>query len=179
MRSGDDLYETMVEEMQREDVPEPVAPMPDIMIMPTDGQLFDLARLYVAAARSPNNGIALRPGLAVSSVIPQPEWTVDPEGQVVVPNTESIIFSVVISNGGNVVSIEELLRLSVEGDAEPFAQELPVAPLQPGQQTTVVFDSVPVQAGGVYRVVATLIVSGNDQDFDDNEIIVDFTVNEG
>lgn len=179
MRSGDHLYATMVEEMEREEVPEPVAPMPFVMIMPTEGELFDLARLYVAAARSPNNEIALRPGLAVSSVIPQPEWTVDPEGQVVVPSTESIIFSVVITNSGNVVSIEELLSLSVDGGAEPFAQELPVLPLQPGQQTTVVFDPVPVQAGGVYRVIATLIVSGNDQDFDDNEITIDFTVNEG
>jgi hypothetical protein len=179
LRAGDQHYATMVGELGREDVPDPVAPMPEVEMLPTEGELFSLASIYVTAARSPNNELPLRPSLAVSQVIPQPDWTVNPEGQVVVPSTESIIFSIVITNTGNVVSLEETLRLSVAGDGEPSGEEVPVISLRPGQQTSVVFEPVPVEGGGVYEVTATLIVGGSDAAFDDNEISVVFSVNEG
>lgn len=179
LRAGDELYESVVAELARADVPEPVAPMPEVAMMPDQGELFSLSQAYVEAARSDQNTLALKPGLALSQLIPEPDWTVDPEGQVVVPNTTSIIFSVVVTNSGNVPSIEESLALMVTGGAEPFTREVPVESLAPGEQITIVFDPVPVEGGGVYEVTAALIISGSDGDFDDNEIVVIFRVNDG
>ena len=179
MRAGDELYAAMVAELGRDEVPSPVAPMPSVVMMPADGELFSLSQAYVEAARSPNNSMALRPGLALSQIIPTPDWTVDPAGQVVVPNTDQIVFSVVVTNTGNVVSLPETLRLSVVGGPEDFAEESEIPSLQPGEQTTIVFGPVPVEGGNVYEVMATIIISGSDTDPDDNEIVVVFSVNEG
>ncbi|MGI9609046.1 MAG: hypothetical protein ACR2NL_02005, partial [Acidimicrobiia bacterium] len=179
LRAGDELYAALVDEIGREEVPDPVAPMPDVVMMPASGELFSLSQAYVDAARSGNNTLALVPGLSVSQLVPEPDWTVDPEGQVIVPSTESIIFSVVITNTGNVVSLVESLSLVLTGSGDPISEELEVPSLQPGAQTTLIFQPVAVEGGGVYEVTATLIVTGNDTDFDDNEITVVFTVNRG
>jgi len=179
LRAGDELYVVMVGELERSEVPDPVAPMPDVVMMPTQGELFSLSQAYVDAARSSRNTLALKPGLAISRLIPEPDWTVNPDEQVVVPNTDSIIFSVVITNSGNVVGLEETLNLTVTGGPEPFIREAVVESLKPGEQTTVAFDPVPVEGGRVYDVTATLIISGSDIDFDDNEVFVVFRVNEG
>ena len=178
LRAGDELYRALVAELGGEDVPSTMAPMPKLVLMPGEGGLAGLASIYVASARLPSSSLNLRAGLAVSQIVFEPEWVIDPSGQAVLPATDKVVFSVVISNAGNVVSFPERLTLTVTGgpdDVELFAN---LETLQPREQTTVRFEPVPVESGLVYEVVAELSVTDTDSSFEDNKIAVVFAVNE-
>ena len=179
MRAGDELYRALVAELGDEAVPSPITPMPEVVLMPGEGGLAGLASIYVASARLPSSFLKLRAGLAVSQIAFEPELVIDPSGQAVLPATDEVVLSVVISNTGNVVSFPEQLTLTVTGgpdDVELFAD---LETLQPSEQTTVRFDPVSVESGLVYEVVAQLNVTGTDSSFEDNRIAVVFAVKEG
>jgi hypothetical protein len=179
MRAGDTFYADLVVEMRRADIPNPLTPMPAVMLMPAEGSLVSLSVAYIDSARSPNSGLALRPGLAVSMVVSDPDWQVNPSDQVVVPTTDSIVFSVVVTNVGNVASRAEPLVLTLTGGPEQIREQADVAPLQPNQQVTIIFDPLEVEPGGIYEVGAVLVVTGGDSNSDDNQIRVQFSVAEG
>ncbi len=178
IRAGDQTYARMVAAMAREDIPEPLAPMPTVVLMPAEGRLLSLAASYVDSARSENSRLALRPGLSVSQLVSEPEWQVNPDEQAVMPATTAAEFSVVVSNVGNIRSEIVPLVLELIGGPEPIRLSDAVGPLEPQQQVTVIFDPVAVEPGGIYEIRATLAVAGNDSSFDDNEISVEFSVNE-
>jgi hypothetical protein len=180
LRAGDRLYQDMLAELDREEVPDPAAPMPRVVLMPTTGGLTSLAQAYVLAARSPESNLALRPGLAVSQVVTDPEWEVNPEDVVIVPNTDSMTFNVVVSNLGNVASpaVSLNFELTTEDD-DPVILEEPVPVLESQQQTTVTFPDIEVSSGASYEVVLTLVGVQTDVNADDNELRVEFTVSEG
>lgn len=177
IRAGDHAYARMVAAMGRDDVPEPLSPMPAVTLMPAQGRLLGLAAAYVDSARSDNSGLALRPGLAISQIVPEPEWQVNPEGRAVLPATTTVVFSVVVSNVGNVDSDPAPLVLELIGGPEPIRLSDEVDVLEPDQQTTIVFDGMGVEPGGLYEIRANLVVTGNDVSFEDNEISVEFSVN--
>ncbi len=179
LRAGDRLYLALVEEMGRQDVPDAAAPMPTVILIPANGELVSLSSAYAEAARSPNSGLALRPGLSVSQVMTVPQWEVDPSHVVVLPSTDTVTFQVVISNLGNVMSTPSTVRLVLTGGAEAVTLDQEVSALQPDAQTSVAFEDVSVEPGGEYQVTATLVGLAADIDLTDNEISVDFTVNEG
>ena len=177
IRAGDHAYARMVTAMGREDVPEPLSPMPAVTLMPAEGRLLSLAAAYVDSARSENSSLALRPGLAVSQIVPEPDWEINPDGQPVLPATQSVVFSVVVSNVGNVDSDPAPVVLELIGGPEPIRITDEVGMLEPDQQVTIVFDALDVEPGGIYEIRASLAVTGNDVSFEDNEISVEFTVN--
>lgn len=177
LRSGDRLYTDLVRELETEEAPDPVAPMPQVVMVPAEGELLSLSLAYVEAARAVNSGLALRPGLTVSQIVSEPLWNVDPDDQAVVPATDTVSFMVVISNMGNIESEPEQIELTLSGDAEPVLLTETVPVLEPGEQTSVRFDDLTVVRGGLYEVVAELIVL-NDTDLEDNMRTVVFTVNE-
>ncbi len=179
LRAGDRIYLDLVEEMGRVDVPDSAAPMPTVVLMPANGELFSLSSAYAEAARSPNGGLALRPGLSVSQLVTDPLWEVDPTDVVVLPATDTATFIVVLSNLGNVLSQPSTVRLVLTGGAEPITLDKEFGAMQPDAQTSVRFEDVVVVPGGQYRVTATLVGLGTDIDLTDNEISVDFVVNEG
>lgn len=179
LRAGDRLYESLADEMARQEVPDALAPMPAVRLMPADGEIYALAGAYVAAARMPENRIARRPGLAVTQIVTDPRWEANPDDEVLVPTTETMTFDVVVSNLGNVESPPGSLVFNLTGDSDPVNLEEAVAALGPGERTTVAFEDVPVVAGGVYEVAAVVAGVPNDIDLNDNEIRVTFTVNEG
>jgi hypothetical protein len=178
LRAGDGIYIDLVAEVERDDRPQPPSPMVDVMLMPVDASLVGLSVSYIDAARSPNNGLALRPGLGVSQIVADPKWQVDPADQAVLPATDSVVFSIVITNSGNVASEGDDLVVTLTGGPEEVRSQVPVDPLAPDQQVTVIIEPMPVEPGGVYEVVAALAISENDSNFDDNSITVVFTVNE-
>lgn len=181
LRAGDASYVGMVEAMDRGDVPSTLSPLPEIMMMPVEGgSLINLSAAYIDSARSENSELALRPGLKVSMITSDPEWQVNSEGQAVLPATETVSFSVVVSNVGNVASEPETLVFELLGGPEPetvrFDEE--IIALNPNRQVTVLIEDVVVEPGQLYRARAVLAATGNDASFEDNEIIVEFTVNE-
>ncbi len=178
IRAGDSLYADLVEVMASPDLPQPPAPMVAVTLMPAGGNIWSLAGAYIDSARSPNNELALRPGLAVAMVTSDPAWQVDISNQAVIPATNSVVFSVVINNKGNVASVVDQLVITLTGGSEPVRQQISIDPLEPGQQVTIVAEAVDVVPGGVYEVAAALAISENDSDFSDNMISVQFTIND-
>jgi hypothetical protein len=179
LRAGDSLFEQLREEFDRLDTPDPVKQVRIVILSPAAGEAIALAVAYTEAARSENSGLALRPGLALSQVVADPEWQLNPDNFPIVPATDVITFSVIITNVGNLTSPPEQvgLTLTAVGGGEPITLALPVPPLDPGAQTTVTFDPMPVEPGESYEAAAVIIVSGADTSFEDNEISVEFRVN--
>jgi hypothetical protein len=178
LRAGDRLYADLLRELEREEVPAPVGLMPEVVMVPAEGELLSLSLAYVEAARSVNSGIALRPGLTVSQIVSEPVWIVDPTDQPVIPATDTVSFSVVVTNLGNVVSVAEPIDLTLSGPSDPVVLTELVPALEPGAQTTVRFEDLEVDEGASYEVVAELKVLSDDLDFEDNMLRVLFSVNE-
>jgi hypothetical protein len=178
LRAGDRLYSDAVRELEAEEVPDPVAPMPEVLMLPAEGELFTLSLAYVEAARSPNSGIPLRPGLQVASITSDPLWNVDPNDQAIVPATELLSFSVVVNNSGNIASEPEPIELTLAGESDPVVVSEMIPALEPGQQTAVRFLEIPVTPGALYEVAASLTAAANDTNLEDNALTVLFEVND-
>ena len=178
LRAGDGIYVDLVAEISRDELPQPPSPMADVMLLPAEGSLVTLSVSYIDLARSPNNSLGLRPGLSVSQLLADPQWQVDPTDQAILPATDAVIFSVVITNAGNVTSAEDNLVVTLTGGPEQLRSQVAIEPLEPDQQVTVIVEPMPVEAGGVYEVVAAIAISENDSNFDDNSISVEFAVND-
>lgn len=177
LRSGDELFVAMQVEVDRPDVPDPINPLRDVVISPAPGEPIALALAYVDAARGPNSGIALRPGLGISMIVADPEWQLNPDNLVVMPATNEVSFSVVVSNMGNLISEDEQLTLTFAGSGDPVAVTQSVGPLAPGGQRTILFDPLGVTPGELYEVTVEINVVGPDTDLEDNVRQVVFQVN--
>ena len=180
LRAGDRLFMDLRAEFEREEIPEPVSPLVSVTLSPTDSGLHTQSATYVTAAQRSTSGLGLRPGLAVSQLVAQPGWYVDVEGQVVVPATESIVFSAIVTNAGNVASQPESLTMEitgVAGEIDPLVSVEEVPVLQPGGQTTIAFSAVDVLPETLYEVDVVLELTAPDSDTTDNQVRVQFTVN--
>ena len=179
LRAGDSLYQNLRVEFQREEIPEPVSPLLDVKMAPTDSGLATQSVSYVAAARRSTAGLGLRPGLMVSQIVSNPAWQMNVDNQAVIPNTESVVVSTVITNSGNIASQTEAVTMTLEGGAEPLVTLVEVPPLQPDGQTTVDFPNVDVLPDTLYEVRVELQLSNPDNDLTDNLLRVQFTVSPG
>lgn len=177
LRAGDALYGDLMTELERLDVRDPVKPMRVVMLTPADGDAVALGVTYAEAARSRNNGLRLRPGLAVSQIIASPDWQLNPDNAVIMPATEAATFSVIVSNTGNIASQPEELVLTLTGTSDPVTMTATIDPLAPLAQTTISFAPIPVVSGELYEVVAMINVRDIDSSFEDNELRVVFQVN--
>ena len=177
LRSGDRLFLEMQAEVDRLEVPDPIIPFGEIELTPGSGEAVTLAVSYSLAARNSDNGLALRPGLAASQLVVVPDWQLNPDEQLVMPATTEAVFSVVVSNVGNLVSPEETLDLTLTGAGEPIVLSSPIPPLEAGEQTTIEFEPLVVEPGETYEVIAEILDSDIDANFEDNVIQVVFTVN--
>ena len=148
-------------------------------MMPGEGELVPLSLDYVAAARSELNTLGLRPGLGISQIVAEPEWEVDATEQVALPPTETVSFSVVMTNTGNIDSAPQPLLLSLLGGPEPISLTKEVPTLQPGRQITLVFEPLTVVPGGIYEVSAEIETIAEDLVIEDNRVRIQFTVNGG
>lgn len=177
IRAGDSLYLDLRVEFERDEIPEPISPLVNVRLSPADGGMTSLAVGYVSAARSSTNNLGLRPGLSLSQIATDPIWQISISGQAVVPATDSIVFSVVVTNRGNVASGVETLELGLTGGPEPIRTNSEIPALSPSGQTTVVFPAVAVEVDTLYEVSVALVVVDPDADLTDNSLSVQFTVN--
>lgn len=183
LRAGDNLYIDLQAEFELEEVPQPVAPLGAVAMLPmSESGLLSLADSYVASSRASTNQLGLRPGLRVSQVVSDPSFQINVDAQAVVPATETVVFSTVITNTGNVASAPETVSATLLGGADaaaeapPFAQ-VEVPPLEPGSQTTIEFPEVEVLPEILYEVRVFLELTNPDSDLTDNEVRIQFTVN--
>ena len=179
LRAGDNLFRNLRAEFGRSEIPDPVSPLAVVRLSPADTGLVTQSVSYVTAARRSTSGLGLRPGLRVSQVVSEPSWQVDVENQAVIPATETVIFSTVITNSGNVASELETVRMTLRGGAEDVVAQAEVPPLQPDGQTTIQFAEVEVLAETLYEIEVVLDLTNPDSDMTDNQVLVQFTVNEG
>ncbi|HEX6286108.1 MAG TPA: hypothetical protein VFZ80_01365 [Acidimicrobiia bacterium] len=178
LRAGDELFDLLRSEVEREEIPDPISPITDVNLFPADGGgLASLAGTYVAAARASTNNLGLLPGLRVSQVLAEPDWDVSVEDEVVIPFTETVVFSVVVTNIGNVESEPGTLSLELVGGEVPVRATAQVRALNPNGQTTIVFEPIEVFPDIAYQVTGELIVDGPDSDPSDNRQSTTFTVN--
>jgi hypothetical protein len=177
LRAGDALFRDLTAEFEREEIPEPVAPLIVVRMTPSHEDLFRLAQTYVASARRSGDRLGLRPGLKVSQLVSDPSMQVDVERQVVIPATETVTFSTVITNTGNIASQPESVRMELTGGAEPVVEIVDVPALRPDGQTTVQFPEQDLLPETPYEVHVMLDLTNPDTDTTDNEIRVQFTVN--
>jgi hypothetical protein len=178
LRAGDNIFDDLRSDLEREEIPEPATPLVDVDLYPGEGGLNTLAASYVAAARASTNGLGLRPGLRVSQVVSDPAWQLNVEAQAVIPATEQVTFSAVITNVGNVESTPETLDMLITGeDREPLRVQAEVPILAPDGQATVSFDPVAIAPDLLHQVVMELVINGIDTDLTDNRIAIQFTVN--
>lgn len=180
VRAGDDIYGALLDEFAREDVPAPVADMPEIRLLPVDTPITVLAPAWVSAAQSEASGLPMRPSVRIEQVRTQPEWVQSSEGDLVVPAVaETIDVMVVIGNGGNTVTEEGLVSLSFTGpEEEPVELEEDVDPIEPGASTSVAFRGLEVTPGSFYELVVELDPQGADTHREDNTHSTGFLVNE-
>lgn len=176
LRAGDALYQDLKAEFEREEIPEPVNAPVDVILCPTEEGLLSQSVSYVAATRRSTAQLGLRPGLRVSQVVADPAWQINVEGQPVVPATETVAFSAVITNTGNVASEPESLIMELQGGAEPVVATVEVPALQPEGQTTIEFEPLEVLPETLYEVSISLELSNPDADMTDNEKRVQFTI---
>lgn len=177
LRVGDAVYALLLEELERAEYPAPLTPLPEVVMSPTDDGLVVASLRYVDDARSPDNTLTIRPGLAVSQLLSDPEWQLDANGQVVVTDTDAVVFSVVLTNDGNIDSGVQTVTVSLSGVDGLVSSELTVEALAPGRQVTLIFDPMEVEPGESYQVTASIEGEPDDWDLTDNSITVVFVVN--
>lgn len=179
LRAGDLVYAELQREFEEQDVPDPLTPLPNVVLSPAEGGLASLAISYVHAAEASTNGLGLRPGLAVSQIVPDPVWQINVDGEAVIPTTAEVTFSVVITNKGNVASTAATVTLELVGGESPVLDQMEVPALAPDGQTTVAFDPVPVIPDLGYSVIVRVEITefDLDSDLDDNLLRVEFVVN--
>lgn len=178
VRAGDGIYDELVVELSRPDIPSPVADMPEVRLLPVDAPVTVLAPAWVEAVRSLTSGLALRPSIRIEQVATRPEWVTSATGDVVVPATSEIEVVIVVSNAGNTTSEPATLALTVgtpEADTAEWSAEVPG--IAAGSQTAITLPGVEVVPGLSYILDVVLTPGGADMFRDDNRMSLRFTVN--
>lgn len=180
VRAGDRIYEALLEELAREDVPSPVAEMPQVRLLPVDTPITVLAPAWVSAARSEVSGLPIRPSVRIEQVSTDPAWVTSADGSTVVPAvSDTIEVMVVVGNSGNTATSLGSLALRLVGDdSEPIERTQSVPVVEAAASTSIVFSDLAVTPGAFYQLELELDPGGSDTFADDNRYSTGFTVNE-
>jgi hypothetical protein len=179
VRAGDTIYDALIAELSRDEVPSPVGEMPDVRLLPVDTPVTVLAPAWISAARSEGGGLALRPSVRIEQVATSPEWVTSADGSVVVPATDVLDVAVVVGNAGNTEAEaggDLELTFSTAG-AEPVVITRPVPAIGTGASTSVIFTDLAVLPGVSYQINLILTPGGPDAFIDDNRHSTGFVVN--
>jgi hypothetical protein len=179
LAAGDQLYEELRQELEREDVPRPITPVAAVAFLPEGVGLGSLARLYTVAASASNSLLALRADLAISSVRADPEWVANTEGILVVRETELLTIGVVVANNGNAPAPSQAMLLELVSPESQEVRTVAVPELEPGAQTTVTIPELAVSPGGAYQLQVRLELTITDADPSNNAQTFAFLINEG
>lgn len=180
VRAGDQIYGALIAEFDREDVPAPVAAMPEIRLLPVDTPITVLAPAWVSAARSDGSELPIRPSVRIEQVSTDPEWVTSANSSIVVPAvSDTISVMVVVGNSGNTATSPGSLAMRFAGPGEePVEETEPVPIIEPGARTSIIFRDLDVIPGSFYQLELELDPGGDDTFLEDNTYSTGFTVNE-
>lgn len=180
VRAGDEIYDALLDELARDEVPAPVAEMPDVRLLPVETPVTVLAPAWVSAARSGASGLPIRPSVRIEQVMTEPEWVTSADGSVVVPIlSDTLDVIVVIANSGNTATSPGQLDLvfsGTEGEPIELTEDVPV--IQAGASTTIIYAGLAVMPGSFYQVDLSLDPGGLDTFTEDNRFSTGFLVNQ-
>jgi hypothetical protein len=180
LEDGDRLYEALLEELARQEVPDPITPLPSIRFVQTNVPLPIAGSTFAAAAAAEDSLIRLRADLSIEQVSSDPEWVTNPDRTLVIVNTEVMAVEVVVANKGNGPSSPLVLSLDLSGDDGTVLNDQATVPeLRAGEQTVISFSDLAVRPGGLYRLEVRLQITDPDRDVENNARTVDFVINEG
>lgn len=176
--AGDRLYQQLREELDRDDVPQPITPLPELVFLSAEIGPGALARLYLVAASGSNSLLALRADLAISSVMANPEWVANTSGELVVRETDLITIGVVVANNGNAPAPLQTLDVELVSPEGQEIRNAEIPELNPGAQTTVTIPDLAVVPGANYQLQVRLVLTITDADPSNNAQTFGFSINE-
>jgi hypothetical protein len=177
MASGDALYLSLLGELARPDVRDPIVPLPEIRFVQTGVPISAAASMLALTASSDASLIRLRSDLSVEQVNSDPSWVRNPNNELVVDATEVIAVEIVVANKGNGASAPLTIALDLDGEGVLTSRTQLVGRLEAGAQTVVRFSDLAVKPGGLYRIEAQLKLSEPDRDLQNNTQTIDFLIN--
>lgn len=181
LRGGDRIYAALLDEFERDEVPDPVATLPTVNLLPTDAPISVIAPAWIAAARSVEGSLALHSSIGIEQIATDPEMLVAAADDVVIPATDDAIdVTVVVTNKGNTVSepaTVTILLVAIDG-TEPREVTESVPAIEPGASTSVIFPDFEVFPSWNYVMDVTLAPGGPDGDVADNTQRIAFRINE-
>ena len=169
MRVGDVGYALFREEIAA--LADDLEP-PDFVVVtfvdpePVDALMFDAQQLALRLAAAYN----LAPRIDVGVVgMTDPDPIGDRGGIPVVPFSEEILLNAVVSNLGNEAAdtVEVVLDLFSVDTEERLSERALVDGLEAGASTTVSFDDLAIEPGGLYQATVSVTIDG-DNDPDNN-----------
>ena len=176
--AGDRLYQQLQKELDRDDVPQPITPLPDLAFLSADIGPGALARLFTVAGSASNSLLALRADLAIGSVIADPEWVANTSGELVVRETDLITIGVVVANNGNAPAPLQSLDIELVSPEGQEIRNVEIPELNPGGQTTVTVPDLAVVPGVNYQLQVRLVLTITDADPSNNAQTFGFLINE-
>lgn len=178
MRAGDRLYVRFLDAAGRPDLPHPVVGYASLSLLPDPFPIVSSSESIAASARQPGNPLALLRSVGIEQVATEPEWVLDTEDALVVPDTTSLVFKVVVANKGNAASEPTQATLVLRSSSGATELTAEVGALAAGTSSTVTLPAAPVIPGTSYEVEVRLGLADGDVDPEDNVRIMAFRVNE-
>jgi hypothetical protein len=178
LRAGDETYAHLLGELERQDAPQPIAPLPEVLFVEDGAAVVTLANRFVVAARASTSALPLRADLKVQQVVSNPAWVSGPDRSLVVPATETITLSVVIANSGNGRAGPQTVEVVLTNPDGEQQIEVAVPALEAGDETAVTTEELQVSPGTEYQAVVRLLLSEPEVNVDDNVINLTFRVND-
>lgn len=176
LRAGDRLYARFLERAAAPELPRPILPYPEIAFLPDPFPIVSGSQSIAAAARQPGGPLAVVRSVAIEQVTTEPAWVLDTEGVLVAPETESLVFKVLVANTGNTDSEATSLTLSLRTSTGVDEVSARVDGLAAASSSTVTMPAVGVVPGASYEVAVVLGAAEGD-DPADNSRVVAFRVN--
>lgn len=171
LRVGDASYADFSEVMLELEAAELGREFPGVAFVPSESELLfeapDIARRIFL---TPDLGVVRN--LAVADVKLEPGPVGTEEGVPVVPLSESLDVEVTISNRGTIAEESITVQLDVvssDGSQVTFDQDIDV--IEPGALSSVVFEDIPADPGGLYEAVAGLPDEDDDPSDDTRSLV--------
>jgi hypothetical protein len=171
LRVGDGAYaefQALALEVDTDDVGREY---PEVAFVPEESELlFEATDIARRIFLTPDLGVVRN--LAVADIKLDPSPIGDQEGVPVVPLSETLAAEVTVSNRGTIDEIGivvELDLISSDGSQVTFDQEIEM--IGPDALTSITFEDLPVEPGGLYELAAAL-PGGDDDSSDDVATLV-------